>query len=181
MKFQRCLICGEVYMGTDKPSNCPFCGAPNKYLVSHDQWIDENLGLDKISETSRNNLEKALQLEVNNSPFYRQAMEKTNNPALQAIFKYLAKIEGEHASAVRKVLKCDMLQPEPGKEVAFDDDRENIEAAHAREIAATAFYMDAVAKAVEPRVKKVFTALSAIESDHIDLEEALLVKMSSVS
>jgi len=177
MKFQRCLICGEVYMGTDKPSNCPFCGAPGKYLVLHDEWTDENLSLGELSGISRKNLEKALQLEVNNSPFYRDAMGRTKSSALQAIFKYLAKIEGEHASAVRKILKCKMIEPEPGKEVALDDDRANVEAAHKREVAATAFYKKAADEAVEPRVKKVFTALSEIESDHIDLEAALLEKM----
>jgi rubrerythrin len=177
MKFQRCLICGEVYMGTDKPSNCPFCGALGKYLVLHDEWIDENLSLGQVSAASRENLQKALQLEVNNSPFYRDAMGRTRNTALQAIFKYLAKIEGEHASTVRKILKCEMIEPEPGKEVALDDDRANLEAAHRREIAATAFYRKAADEANEPRVKKVFAALSEIEQDHIELERALLEKM----
>ena len=177
MKFHRCLICGEVYMGTEKPSNCPFCGALGKYLVQNDEWTDENESIRELSAESRTNLEKALQLEVNNSPFYRDAMAKTKNIALQAVFKYLAKIEGEHASTVRKILKCDMIEPEPGKEVATDDDRANIEAAHKREIDATAFYKKAAEEAVEPRVKKVFTALSEIESDHIELEGALLVKM----
>lgn len=177
MKFYRCLICGEVYMGSDQPSNCPFCGAPGKYLVLNDEWVDENLGLAELSEVSRKNLERALQLEVNNSPFYRDAMGKTSNTALQAIFKYLSKIEGEHASTIRKILKCELVEPEPGKEVAVDDDRANVEAAHEREVAATAFYKKAADEAVEPRVKKVFTALSEIESDHINLEAALLEKM----
>ncbi len=177
MKFYRCLVCGEVYMGTDRPSNCPFCGAPQKYLVLNEEWVDENLDLGELSEISRQNLQKALQLEVNNSPFYRDAMNRTKNVVLQGVLKYLSKIEGEHASAVRKILKCEPIQPEPGKEVAVDDDRVNVEAAHAREVAATAFYKKAADEAIEPRVKKVFTALSEIESDHIDLEGTLLEEM----
>lgn len=164
-------------MGRDWPSNCPFCGAPKKYLVLNEEWVDENLSLGELSDMSRRNLEKALQLEVNNSLFYRDAMTKTDNVTLQGIFKYLAKIEGEHASAVRKILKCEMVEPEAGKEIAVDDDRANVEAAHAREVAATAFYKEAADEAVESRVKKVFSALSEIESDHIDLEGALLKKM----
>ena len=64
--------------------------------------------------------------------------------------------------------------PEKDKESATDDDRENLKAAHEREKAATTFYRKAKLKRRgEPRVKKVFTALSEIEADHIALEEKL--------
>jgi len=161
-------------MGTEKPSNCPFCGAPEEYLVAASDWVDENEALGEISDVSRANLEKALQLEVNNAPFYRNAMAITSNVELQGIFKYLAKIEAEHASTIKKILKTGLPEPEAGKETATADDRENIAAAHEREITATAFYRQAAVEAAEERVKKVFTALAAIESDHIDLEQALL-------
>ena len=177
MEFFRCAICGEVYMGKARPSNCPFCGASEKHLLLNQEWIDENKDLAALSDISHENLEKALQLEMNNSPFYRDAMNRTSNVSLQGVFKYLAKIEGEHASAIRKILKCEPFDPESGKEIATNNDRENIEVAHAREVTATAFYKRAAGEAIEPRVKKVFTALSEIESDHIDLEEALLEKV----
>jgi len=161
-------------MGKEKPSNCPFCGAKDKYLVDAAEWVDENLSIDMLSEISKNNLEKALQLEVNNAPFYRDAMSRTKDVALQGIFKYLSKIEAEHASAVKKILKCELPQPEKDKEAATDDDMANLKAAHKREKAAAAFYRKAAQGAAEPRVKKVFTALSEIEADHIALEERLL-------
>ncbi|MDO8737210.1 MAG: ferritin family protein [Thermoleophilia bacterium] len=176
MKFYRCLICGDPYMGREKPSNCPFCGASDEYLVEAADWIDENESLGELSEISRKNLEEALQLEVNNAPFYRDAMARTKNVELQGIFKNLAKIEAEHASTIKKILKVEPPLPEAGKEVATDDDRENIEAAHEREVAATAFYAQSAVDATEVRVRKVFTALASIESDHIDLEQALLNK-----
>lgn len=174
MNFYRCLICGEVYMGSVVPSNCPFCGAKAEYLVPAAEWVDENLGISNLGEVSRRNLEQALQLEVNNAPFYRDAMEKTSSIELQAIFKYLSKIEREHQSVVQKILKCELPQPEPGREVAADSDEENMQAAHAREQSATAFYARAALEAVEPRVRKVFTALSQIESDHVALEGSRL-------
>jgi rubrerythrin len=177
MEFYRCVICGDVYMGKGRPSNCPFCGAHERYLSLNQKWVDENQELTTISDISRKNLKTALQLEVNNSPFYRDAMNKTSDAALKGVLKYLSKTEGEHASVVRKILQCELIEPEPGKEVAMDDDRANVEAAHAREVAATAFYKKAAGEAVEPRVKKVFTALSEIEGDHIDLEGALLKRM----
>ena len=174
MKFYRCLICGDVYMGKEQPSNCPFCGAQAQNLAPVEKWVDENVGLDLISEISQSNLQKALQLEVNNSPFYRDAMNKTKDVELQGIFKYLAVIEKEHASVIKKILKCELPEPEAGKEVATDNDLENLTAAHKREEAATAFYREAAQQAVEPRVKKVFTVLAEVESDHVALEKEKL-------
>lgn len=176
MKFYRCLICGDPYMGREKPTNCPFCGASDEYLVNAADWIDENESLGELSDLSQKNLEEALQLEVNNAPFYRDAMIRTKNVELQGILKNLAKIEAEHASTIKKILKVELPQPEEGKEVATDIDRENIAAAHEREVAAAAFYRQSAEEAVEERVRKVFTALASIESDHIDLEETLLGK-----
>lgn len=174
MKFYRCLICGDPYMGKEKPSNCPFCGASEEYLVDAADWIDENENLGELSDISRKNLVEALQLEINNAPFYRDAMGRTKNIELQCIFKNLAKIEAEHASTIKKILKVVPPQPEEGKESATDSDHENIVAAHEREVAAAAFYAQSAFDAVEERIKRVFTALASIESDHIDLEQALL-------
>lgn len=176
MKFYRCLICGDPYMGKEKPSNCPFCGASEEHLVDAADWIDENASISELSEISRKNLGEALQLEVNNALFYRNAMSLTSNMELQGIFKNLAKIEAEHASTIKKILKVEPPQPEEGKEVATDSDHENIVAAHEREIAAAAFYRKSAGEAVEERVKRVFTVIASIESDHIDLEQALLDK-----
>ena len=175
MKFYRCLICGDVYTGKEMPTNCPFCGAPaEKYMVEAKDWVDENEGIQNLSDKSRRNLEAALQLEVNNAPFYKDASAKSSNVEIQGIFKCLAKIEAEHASLINKILKCEPPPPQAGKEVAMESDIENLKAAHKREVTATAFYKKAAAEATEPRVKEVFTALSEIESDHIELEDSLI-------
>ena len=174
MNFYRCLICGEVYMGDSVTSNCPFCGAWAKYFVPPAEWIDENKGLGELTDISRTNLEKALQLEVNNAPFYQDAMNRAKSMELQGIFKYLSKIEREHQSVVRKILKCGLPGVEPGKDVASDDEMENLRAALEREKSATAFYAQAAKEAVEPRVKKVFIALTEVESDHVKLEASRL-------
>ncbi|MHB0866370.1 MAG: ferritin family protein [Thermoleophilia bacterium] len=174
MKLYRCLICGDPYMGAEKPSNCPFCGSAEKYLVAGADWVDENDALGEISDISQANLEKALQLEVNNSPFYRNAMALTDSVELQGTFKYLAKIEGEHASTLKKILKVEPPEPEADKSAAADDDHANLETAHQREVEAAAFYRQAASEAVEPRVKKVFTVLAEVETDHINMEEVLL-------
>jgi rubrerythrin len=174
VNFYRCLICGEVYMGDGVPSNCPFCGAVAKHIVPVEQWVGENDGLDELTDISRKNLQAALQLEVNNAPFYRDAMTRTMSTELQGIFKYLAKVEAEHASLIRKIVKGELPDPEPGKEIAGDDDIANLAGAHEREKHATKFYAQAAREASEPRVKKVFLALSEIESDHVKLEGSRL-------
>lgn len=174
MNFYRCLICGEVYMGDAVPSNCPFCGAKAKYFVPAEEWVDENVGIETLSDVSRRNLQAALQLEVNNAPFYKDASAKAKSIELQGVFKYLFKIEREHADVVQKILKGEVPRPEPGKEVAGDGEIANLLAAHEREKHATKFYADSAREAVEVRVKKVFLALSEIESDHVKLEGSRL-------
>lgn len=176
MKLFRCLICGEAYMGSLKPTNCPFCGAPEEYLVIGKDWVDENLSISELSEVSRANLTRALQLEVNNSAFYRDAMNKTKDTELQGLFKYLSKIEGEHASTLRKILKGETPAPEAGKDTATDEDRRNLELASEREANAKAFYEESARVAAEPRVKRVFEAISRIEGDHLAIHKQLLGK-----
>ena len=127
-----------------------------------------------LIEHAQGNLEKALQLEVNNAPFYRDASSRAKTMKLQGVFKGLAKVEAEHASLIRKILNCEFPAPEAHREKATDDDMVNLKTAHERERIATDFYMMSAERAVEPRVKKVFTALSEIESDHIMLEDDLL-------
>ena len=172
----RCLICGDPYMGEEIPTHCPFCGAEKTYIVKADAWLDENIGLISISEESEKNLRTSIQLEANNAPFYNDAMLKTRDVELQAIFKYLSKVEREHASVIKKILKCEVPAPEPGKDVAKDSDKENLITAHAREEGAAFLYKKFADQAKEPRIRKVFTALAEIESDHIIIEEALLKK-----
>jgi rubrerythrin len=174
MNFYRCQICGDVYMGKSLPSNCPYCGSLKKYMVPAKDWTDENESIEELSGFSRENLEKALQLEVNNAPFYRDASASADDVELQGIFKCLAKIEAEHISVIKKILKCEPPAPEPGREMATKDTLENLRLAHAREVFAASFYERAAGQAVEPRVKKIFTALSEIESDHIEVEAGLL-------
>ncbi|MHB8172895.1 MAG: ferritin family protein [Nitrospirota bacterium] len=174
MQFFRCQICGDVYIGTTAPSSCPYCGAKARYLVPTEQWVDENLTVTGLSEISRQNLERALQLEIDNTPFYRDASARAKTMKLQGVFKGLSKVENEHASVIRKILKCEFPPPDPANSTATDDDGENLRNAHGREIEASKFYAKSSVQASEPRVKKVFLALSEIEADHIKLENELL-------
>lgn len=174
MKFYRCQICGDPFMGDHMPSHCPFCGAHQDYISTAAEWTDENETIGEMSEISRKNLEEALQLEVNNKAFYLDASARTGSTELQGIFKNLSKIEGEHASTIKKMLKVEPPAPEAGKDTATDSDHENLTEARGREERAAALYAQSAMEAVEDRINKVFRAVSEIESDHIQLESDLL-------
>jgi len=174
LKYYRCRICGDVYMGTAAPTNCPYCGAPGSYLVEARDWTDENETIGELSEVSRKNLEKAIQLEVNNTLFYREASWHADTAELQGVFKCLSKIEKEHISVLGKILKHDPPYQSDDREIAVEDDNTNLRVAKTLEEQATAFYRSSASQAVELRVKAVFTALSEIEAEHIREEGRLL-------
>ncbi len=170
MKLFRCIICGDPYLGSAPPSFCPFCGAPEKYLVPAEDYQDRN-DVPNLSERSRANLEKALQLEVGNASFYLCASKCSPDPVSQAMFKALSKAESEHASVLCKILKVAKPEIKPDEKACQRDPKANFAESHEREKRAVAFYSQAAAEAVEDRVKEVFTALTEIESYHIALSE----------
>lgn len=168
MQVYRCRICGDPYVGGAKPAHCPFCGAPEKYIIFAKDWQEQERFT--ITETSKANLQHALELEVSNSLFYRCAFEVAMDPELSAMFRALSKVEAEHASTIRKILSMAKPSGEEdtrGRCQALDP--ANVNEAHDRETRAINFYTRAAEVAEEPRVKEVFTALVEIETTHIEL------------
>ena len=103
MKVFVCRICGEVYIGEEAPSSCPFCGVEKKFLVLSHLWRDENNV--ELTEISRKNLEESLKLEISNTKFYNCIEDTSSNKEISKMFKGLRKVENEHASVFRKLLK----------------------------------------------------------------------------
>jgi|YNPBryantNP2012_1023418.scaffolds.fasta_scaffold21155_3 rubrerythrin len=171
LQLFRCQLCGDPYLGAAPPSFCPFCGAPEKYLVPAEDYVDRN-DVPHLSAKSRANLEKALELEVNNAAFYFCASNCSPDPVAQAMFKALAKAESEHASVICKILKKKKPDIQPDEKACQRDPRANFAASHEREKRAVAFYRQSADEATEERVKEVFTALAEVESYHIALSEA---------
>lgn len=170
MYLYRCKICGESYLGRKKPSSCPFCGAAGKYLVAATDW--QEAVIPELSELSRKNLEKALELEVKNAEFYRCASVTAGHKDFYALFKALSKIESEHASTVSKALGVEKPVLEQSKDFCKPSIIENLMEAHEREKKATAFYQQAAFEAKEDRVKEIFSALAQIESSHVELTKS---------
>lgn len=169
MKVYRCLICGDAYVGYEKPSNCPFCGAHAEQIVLAEEWEDRNSGVE-LTDISRKNLEKALEIEISNSAFYRCAAQNASDKVCQAMFKALAKVEAEHASTICKLLRIPKPDISKVEVHCAHNDLLNVEESSSRETNAIEFYAKAAEEASEPRVKEVFEALVTIEKDHLELD-----------
>ncbi len=165
MKPWRCQICGETYLGEVPSDRCPYCGAPGKNLISAAEYLD--YGVIEISEKSKKDCLYALELELNNTAFYKKCADNAENQISKAIFKRLGKHEGEHAE-----LLADMLGIEEGElpEVSIpDNDTDRFIDAHDHEQKAINFYLQVARNAPEERVREVFRALSDIELEHLNL------------
>ncbi len=169
-KLWRCEICGDPYIGEAPPMNCPFCGAHRKYIKEAKKA--EAIFDVQLNETDRKNAEHAIQLEVSNAAFYFCAANKTDDEEGRLLFKALGKIENEHASIWRKILKLEKT-PEGG-ESCNASNRNNLEESHARETRAIEFYANAAKESANERLKQIFNALVEIETDHLHLSEERL-------
>ncbi len=170
VKLYRCQICGDAYIGANPPANCPFCGAHIEHMM---EAKDVKASFDvELSAKDRGNAEHALEVEISNSAFYMCAAGQTDDPEGKILFKALGKIEAEHASIWRKILKLGSVPP--GKETCHTPNVENLKESHARETRAIDFYRKAASESDHPRLKQIFSALVAIETDHLHLSEERL-------
>jgi len=173
IKILRCRICGEVFIGRQTPSNCPFCGVEQKYLVDGKVWKDENDV--KLTDISSQNLIKALEIELSNTAFYKCVSETSSDSEISSMFKGLSKVEKEHADVFRKILK-----PKSDPEIdenCSDDSLASLNASKERETRATKFYTQALSDATEPRLKEVFAAIMKTEEDHLALDNEMIRKI----
>lgn len=164
----RCEVCGETYLGYSKPENCPYCGAHQEYLKRLENY--ERLIPDEVSEKSRENVLKAINLEIDNAKFYDCAARKTSDELESAVFKRLKKVEAEHAEALAEII--DVPEKEvPSYEDCSADALENYQEAHEREDRAIKSYSKFASAAEEPEIKELFKAIVEIERDHLNLSE----------
>lgn len=169
MKVFRCKICGDPYLGEEIPTNCPFCGAPAKYIISAKEWEEPDILT--ISDISKKNLEASLQIEIENASFYLCASEMTDNVEGKQLFRALSKIEREHASTISKILLIPKPTITPDRLACYPTYQENLKDSHHREERAIKLYGQFFKEAEEPYIKEIFQALTLIESDHLKLAE----------
>ena len=176
IKVWVCKICGEAYISDGKPSRCPFCGAYKKYLVEAKDYDDTGAWDVELNEVDKANAEKAIGVEISNTLFYKCSSKKVEELDGQKLFKILSKVESEHASVWKKILKMDKIQWEP-PETCEVDYKADLEDSHAREDRAIKFYTAAAKAAKSPRVKEIFEAFVEVEIDHLKLSEVRLKNM----
>ena len=170
VQLWRCEICGDPYIGDAAPENCPFCGAKQKHIKLAKQAKAE---FDvELNEKDKANVEKALELEISNTEFYRCAEKKTNDQEGKQLFKALRKIEAEHASVWKKILKLEELPTKT--EECSTENKENLEESHKRETRAIEFYKKAAKEAENKRIKQIFEVFTEVENDHLKLSEKRL-------
>jgi rubrerythrin len=171
VKVWRCIICGDGYIGEDKPKQCPFCGA--KYLILAKDWKPLE-GLDmpisNFTEKSMENVKESLQLEISNSSFYACVSKSCNNVEGKAMFKALSKVEAEHAAIWKKVLQLSSVEIPESKDCPGDY-QDQLQGSHDRETNAIEHYTKFGDEATEPRLKLLFRAIVEVETDHLGLSE----------
>ena len=170
MKLYRCRICGETYLGYDKPSNCPFCGAHDDLIVMTEDYPEDINDL-QPTEVEREDLDTSIEVETSNTRFYLAMSARKDNPKLANAYKRLARIEAEHCSVFCKLAKvpkpADLT--EAGEELG--DWIADINESLRRETRASGLYAEFAGRATSPRLVEVWNAVSAVEADHIALDD----------
>ncbi len=169
MNLYRCRICGDTYLGAEKPTNCPFCGAHQKLLVTAADYEPTVAG--DLSRKTRENLQRVLELQVDNSSFLRGASKVADSEEGRALFSALAKVEAEHASVICRVLG--VVKPEELYDIGecSPSHKENLAESHRREERAINLYRRLAEEEKDERVLQVLEAFVEVENDHLALSK----------
>lgn len=168
MNVFKCKICGDPYVGNTKPSNCPFCGAPAKFVILAENWVDREAPL--LSESSREKLEQSVGMELDNARFYQCAMNAAEDPLARAMFEALSRIEQSHARIMCRLLgRAEEPIGDDSYTCSASSPKEHLEEALRKEEEAIQFYRSAADLTAEEQVEELFRALVEIEQDHISL------------
>jgi rubrerythrin len=171
VKVWRCRICGDSYIGTRRPSTCPFCGAHEKFVLLARDWtlpVKEEL-----SDPARRDLERTLEIELGKAAFYACAADKAGQGLDFAVFDALSREHAKHASIVRQMLG--LAKPSTtGQGTCHDTTEANLKEALDRQKKAASLYAEIRDRTSEPKAKEIYQALVEIETDHLTLVEGLL-------
>jgi len=167
MRTYICQICGDAYLGTEKPKNCPFCGARENFMKLGSEATPIVNNKVEIGDLSGRNLEEALGLELRANLIYLCMAGKAKTYELRAMYKRLAKVEMEHAVIITKIM--DIAMPKVEEQTCSDEELENFQKTVALEEHASGLYARFAKEATEQDIRILFTALNQVEMDHIEL------------
>lgn len=167
MKTFICEICGDAYIGSEKPKNCPFCGARENFIKLGSEANPVVNVKTELSEKTVSNLKETLELEMDAHAIYICMAGKADSYEINKMYKRLAKVELEHATICTKLLGMEM--PETRSKECSDEDIANFQKTLELEDHASTLYAQFAKEASEQHVKIMFTALTQVENDHIEL------------
>jgi len=167
MKVYICEICGDAYVGTEKPHDCPFCGAKANFIKDGAEASPVFLREEALSGETKKRMQETYDLEVKAVATYNCMAGRAKSYETKAMYKRLAKVEMEHATIVTKFLGID--RPVIGEESCSDDEKENFEKTVELEDHAAKLYAGFAKDSTEQRAKIFFTALAQVEAGHIEL------------
>ena len=162
----KCEICRQVYILSERPSNCPFCGSFEEHVkpVEDVPYIREY----ELTEKSKDNIFKAIEKEFYAYSYY----ECSNKISIDKNIINKFKVMGMHEIWHHRLLSDEL-------NLKFDEtiielkctnlDEENRRNAMIAEAQAIVDYKKYLEEATEPRVKMVFAALLEVEQMHLDL------------
>lgn len=166
MKMIRCRICGEVYLGSETPSHCPFCGAHREHLIDSTEY-PADINDVQLTEVERADLEAAIDVERSNTRFYLGMSKHKSEDVLSSAYKRLAKIEAEHCELFCKLAGVDEPDDLSVPMEVPTDWCLNIADSLEREKHASSLYETFAARATNERIREVFEAIGLVEADHI--------------
>ena len=87
MKTFICEICGDAYLGEEKPKNCPFCGARAAFIKEgKDAQPVVNIK-GQLSNQTIKNLNETLKLEMSANAIYTCMAEKATTYEIIKMYK----------------------------------------------------------------------------------------------
>lgn len=169
----RCQICGGTYLGEEAPSKCAFCGADKRYIKLSSEYSPDINDV-AVTDAEKADLIEAANLELTVSTFYNDLGEVGNRFELTpAAFRALARTEVEHLGVFSHLAGVDAPTTVQNRLKVQDTWEDNVALSTDHEKKVTKFYAEAAARATTPRVKEVFTAISEVERDHLDVDDYL--------
>lgn len=170
----RCLICGEIYLGTECPSNCPFCGAHIIHIIrppegGNPKVIDVGDAGGELTEKEKENLDKSIETEYESMMFYSFIAKKAGPVEVRGIFKRLARVESEHLSLFCK-LRGVKKPTSPPKPMSSEESWSDVATRSSRmETNAHSLYVKFAKETDKPRLMEVWGAVAQVELDHMAL------------
>jgi len=172
MNLYICEICGDAYIGVEKPSDCPFCGAKGNFIKNGSEAEPIAEIKTEISELSKKNLMETLALETKANAIYLCMAGEAKDYQIMKMYKRLAKVELEHAIIATKLLNIAM--PEIETQNCSSDDLENFKKTIELEDHAVEVYKKFIEDSSEAHIRKFFGAIMQAEEGHIELVKKFL-------